>query len=254
MKRVRKFKERRIRVHDEERSGPVITDDLMQKAIETKIRENRRFTISNLSLEFPDISRSVVYKTVLKTSTLRLLTPEHKEKRFATSMDFLIRSKEEGDDMLSGIVTGDETWVSHITLESKQQSMEWTHASSPVKVKAKQTLSKRKIMVPTEQIYGSYEEHCKTNGATCLSKGVLLLNDNERVHTSRATWDLIESFGWDALDHAPYRPDLTPRDFHHFRYLKHNLGGKHFSDNEEVQAAVNSWLSDQAADFFEEGS
>ncbi|KFM59394.1 hypothetical protein X975_02345, partial [Stegodyphus mimosarum] len=39
--------------------------------------------------------------------------------------------------MLSEIVTGDETWVSHITPESKQQSMEWCHTSSPVKVKAK---------------------------------------------------------------------------------------------------------------------
>ncbi|GFX09297.1 hypothetical protein TNCV_1887101 [Trichonephila clavipes] len=32
-----------------------------------------------------------------------------------------------------------------------------------------------------------------------------------------------------------------------------SLGGKRFSDNEEEEAAVNSWLSDQAADFFEEG-
>ncbi|GFV72880.1 hypothetical protein TNCV_5047981 [Trichonephila clavipes] len=78
MKRARKFKDRRKRVPDEERSGPVITDDLMQ-AIETKIRENRRFTISNLSLEFPDISRSVVYKTVLKTSTLRCLLHKSRE-------------------------------------------------------------------------------------------------------------------------------------------------------------------------------
>ncbi|GFV18028.1 histone-lysine N-methyltransferase SETMAR [Trichonephila clavipes] len=59
---------------------------------------------------------------------------------------YTIRYEEEGDDMLSRIVTGDETWVSHITLESKQQSMEWRHTSFPVKVKAKQTLSKHKIM------------------------------------------------------------------------------------------------------------
>ncbi|GFW00078.1 hypothetical protein TNCV_3568671 [Trichonephila clavipes] len=31
------------------------------------------------------------------------------------------------------------------------------------------------------------------------------------------------------------------------------LGGKRFSDNEEVKVAMNSWLSDQVADFFEEG-
>ncbi|GFV77138.1 hypothetical protein TNCV_1771501 [Trichonephila clavipes] len=36
----------------------------------------------------------------------------------------LIRYEEEKDDMLSRIVTGDETWVSHITPESNQQSME----------------------------------------------------------------------------------------------------------------------------------
>ncbi|GFV71674.1 hypothetical protein TNCV_3534641 [Trichonephila clavipes] len=36
-------------------------------------------------------------------------------------------------------------------------------------------------------------------------------------------------------------------------FLKHSLGGKRFSDNEEVNAALNSWLSDQTADLFEEG-
>ncbi|GFU35788.1 uncharacterized protein TNCV_1083521 [Trichonephila clavipes] len=60
---VRKFNEGRTNVLDEERSSrsSVITDDLMQ-AVETKIRGNRRFTISTLSLEFPDVSQSVVFK------------------------------------------------------------------------------------------------------------------------------------------------------------------------------------------------
>ncbi|GFX81577.1 mariner Mos1 transposase [Trichonephila clavipes] len=51
----------------------------------------------------------------------RLLTVEHKEKRFVILLGFLIRYEEEGDDMLSRIVTGHGTWVSHITPESKQQ-------------------------------------------------------------------------------------------------------------------------------------
>ncbi|KAJ4426372.1 hypothetical protein ANN_27186 [Periplaneta americana] len=41
---------------------------------------------------------------------------------------------------------GDETRVSHITHESKQQFMEWRHTASPVKKKFKQTTSTRKIM------------------------------------------------------------------------------------------------------------
>ncbi|GFV46849.1 HTH_48 domain-containing protein [Trichonephila clavipes] len=51
-----------------------------------------------------------------------------------------------GGDMLSRNFTKDETWISHITPEANQQSMELRHTSSPVKVKAKRTLSMRKIM------------------------------------------------------------------------------------------------------------
>ncbi|GFX64606.1 uncharacterized protein TNCV_1671421 [Trichonephila clavipes] len=51
---VKKFKDERTNVYDEERSGrpSVITDDLMQP-VETKIRENRKFTMTTLSLKFP---------------------------------------------------------------------------------------------------------------------------------------------------------------------------------------------------------
>jgi hypothetical protein len=43
-------------------------------------------------------------------------------------------------------VTGDETWVLHVTPESNQQSMEWKHISSPIKKKFEQTISTHKIM------------------------------------------------------------------------------------------------------------
>ncbi|GFX50574.1 uncharacterized protein TNCV_615031 [Trichonephila clavipes] len=84
--------------------------------------------------ECPDVSLSVVFSIVTENLNLkklcsrwvpRLLTVEHKEKRFAISLDFLIRYEEEGDDILSRIVTGDETWVSRITPESRQQSVDW---------------------------------------------------------------------------------------------------------------------------------
>ncbi|GFU56844.1 uncharacterized protein TNCV_88051 [Trichonephila clavipes] len=60
---LRSLKGGRRNVPDEERSDrpSVITDGLVQP-VETKIRENSRFTINNLLLEFPDVSRSVVYK------------------------------------------------------------------------------------------------------------------------------------------------------------------------------------------------
>ncbi|GFV49615.1 HTH_48 domain-containing protein [Trichonephila clavipes] len=61
---------------------------------------------------------------IVLSETPRLLAAEHKEKRFAVSFEFLIRYEEEENDMLSQIVFGDETWVSHITPESKELSME----------------------------------------------------------------------------------------------------------------------------------
>ena len=75
-----------------------------------------------------------------------MLTEEHRLKRQASALDFLTRYSEEGSNFLSHAVTGDETWVSHATPESKQQSMEWRHTSSPMKTKFKQTTSTRKIM------------------------------------------------------------------------------------------------------------
>ena len=62
---VRLFNERRENVRDDPRSGQssVVNEDLV-RAVEGKIRENRRFTITPLSLNFPQISRSLLHKIV----------------------------------------------------------------------------------------------------------------------------------------------------------------------------------------------
>jgi hypothetical protein len=62
---VRHFNEWRKKVHDDTRSGrsSVVHEDLV-RAMEEKNQDNRRFTISSLSLCFPQISRSLVHKIV----------------------------------------------------------------------------------------------------------------------------------------------------------------------------------------------
>ncbi|KAJ4446859.1 hypothetical protein ANN_13559 [Periplaneta americana] len=56
---VRKFNEGRISVHDEQHTGrpSLINDDLVH-AVDEKIHEDMRFTISSLSLNFPQMLRS----------------------------------------------------------------------------------------------------------------------------------------------------------------------------------------------------
>ena len=86
-----------------------------------------------------------------------------------------------------------------------------------------------------------------------LSKGVLLLHDNARPHTARATANLIESFGWFCLPHPPYSPDLAPSDYHLFPDLKKFLGGKRFETDEELKATVLGFFHSLDIEFFENG-
>jgi len=62
---VRMFNGGRENVHDEARSGrpSMVNDDLVRKVNE-RVRDDRCFTISDLSLHFPHISRTLLYDTV----------------------------------------------------------------------------------------------------------------------------------------------------------------------------------------------
>ncbi|GBM39812.1 Histone-lysine N-methyltransferase SETMAR [Araneus ventricosus] len=153
---VRDFKAGRDNVHDDSRSGhPSVITDNMEASVEAKILEKRRFTISTLSNVFAKVSRSVLNKIVSEKLNFKklcscwvpkLLTEDHENKRFECSLNFLTPYNEGSDAILSRILTGEETWVSHVTPESKQQSMEWRLTDCPERVKAKPALSQRKIM------------------------------------------------------------------------------------------------------------
>jgi hypothetical protein len=84
-------------VHDNPQSSrPSVVNEDSVHAVEEKIQQNRRFTISPLSLHFPQISRSLLQKIVydkLCFQKLRsrwvpkLLKEEHKMKRQASAFD-----------------------------------------------------------------------------------------------------------------------------------------------------------------------
>ncbi|VVC37523.1 Hypothetical protein CINCED_3A024544 [Cinara cedri] len=78
-------------------------------------------------------------------------------------------------------------------------------------------------------------------------------HDNARLQTANATKQLLDSFGWDVLNHPPYSPDLAPSDYHLFTSLKKHMGGKKFSTNEEVKEEVDKWINEMAAEFYEAG-
>jgi len=63
---VRMFNDGRQNVHDEARIGrpSLVNDDLVRKFNE-RVRDDRLFTISDLSLHFPQISRTLLNDTVI---------------------------------------------------------------------------------------------------------------------------------------------------------------------------------------------
>ena len=154
---VIRFKNGRTNVHDEHRSGrpSIVTAELVEK-VDAEVRENRKFTITELSLSFPQISRSLLHEIISEKLGYhkfcarwipKLLTEDHKNQRMAAALHFLDAYDKDGDSLLDRIVTGDETWVKHVNCETKLQSMQWGHTSSPQKPKkCMQTMSARKMM------------------------------------------------------------------------------------------------------------
>ena len=86
-----------------------------------------------------------------------------------------------------------------------------------------------------------------------LSKGVLLQQNNARVHTCKVAMDAVERNGYELLPHPAYSPDLAPSDFFVFPNLKNDIRGLHFRSDEEVVTAVEEWVNGKDPDFFSSG-
>ena len=83
-----------------------------------------------------------------------------------------------------------------------------------------------------------------------LSKGVLLQQNNARVHTCKVAMDAVERNGCELKPHPAYSPDLAPINFFLFPNLKKDICGRHFRSVEEVVMAVQEWVNGKDPDFF----
>ena len=91
---------------------------------------------------------------------------------------------------------------------------------------------------------------CRVRGSTSR---ILLLHDNARPLTARATIDALETPTFEFLSHPPYCPDLVPSDFNFFPHLKKDLKGTDFNSNDEVKQVVTSWIKQRTPEFFIDG-
>ncbi|GFU65797.1 uncharacterized protein TNCV_5059311 [Trichonephila clavipes] len=134
-----------------------------------------------------------------------------------------------GDKVLEciKIVTGDKTWISHFSPETKQQSMHWRYSGSPVRMKFKHMLLVRKGMctvfwdrkdillidfLPRGETV-NVDRYCETlqklrhaiqnKRRGLLNAGVVLLRENARPHTARCIAAVSTEFGRELFDQSP---------------------------------------------------
>jgi transposase len=102
---VRHFNEGCGNVHDDPWSGqPFVVDEGLVRALEEKIQENRRFTISSLSLHFPQMSSlhhkivpdKLRFQKLCSRWVLKMLMEEHRMQRQASVLTFVILYSEQG--------------------------------------------------------------------------------------------------------------------------------------------------------------
>ena len=86
-----------------------------------------------------------------------------------------------------------------------------------------------------------------------LSKGILLQQDNGRVHTCKIAMEAVERNGYELIPHPTYSLDLAPSDYFLFPNLKNDIHGCHFRSKEEVVAAVEERVRDTDLGFFSSG-
>ena len=178
------------------------------------------------------------------------------------------------NDFLSQLVTKDETWLYHYDLETKQQSVQWRHSSSPSPKKFLVQKSTGKVLasifwdqvgiplfnyLPKAQTinteyYSSLlvqlKDILKEKHRGKITKGVLFLHDIALAHWALATQKKLAYLGFHCLDRTPISPDLATLDYHQFSGLKKQLKGHHFLSDAEVIAATETWLDGQPSEFF----
>ena len=187
--------------------------------------------------------------------------------------------REEDDNFLQQIDTGDETWIHHYEPKSKRQSMQWKHPSFPAARKFKTQLSAGELMLTVFwDSQGSILENYQERGTTVtsavycdmlqralkpairskrrgkLSKEILLLHDNTCPHTAAHTLETLKQLKWEAMEHPAYSPGLVSSDFHLYGPLKEALRGRLFSCGGDVKTAVHQWLHAQPKTFFADGT
>ena len=143
-------------VEDDPRSGKPTTSRTNENVerVREKVRNDRRLTVRMIAHElnmnsdrvWRIITEDLGTRKVCAKTVPRLLNDRQKENRVQVCQDIL-KQLEITPDLLSRVVTVNESWIFEYDLLTKRQSIEWKSASSPRPKKATLFKSKIKVML-----------------------------------------------------------------------------------------------------------
>ena len=196
----------------------------------------------------------------------KLLNPNQKKNRMLICQD-MKQSLADDPDLLSKIITGDETWVYGYDPETKFQSSQWKSPGSPRPKKARQSRSQVKVMlIVFFDISGVVHHEYIPKGQTVnqhVYKEVLihlrdairrkrpelwssgdyyLHHDNAPAHTALKVRNYLAKNKVSVLPQPPYSPDLAPCDFYLFPKLKIVMKGQCYDDVDAIKQKTDNEL------------
>lgn len=265
----RRFKNGRISVESDERSGRPLTARNTENVerVRAAINENRRLTVRELEEDL-GIQKSSVCNILhedLKMSRVsakfvpRLLAEDQKKCRLEIAQDNLDLIKSD-PGLFKKVITGDESWVYGYDPETKAQSSQWKTREEQRPKKARQSRSNVKTMITVffDQdgiVHHEYAPRGQTvnkeyylevlrrlrdavrrkRPELWTSRDWLLHHDNAPAHSSNLIQHFLVKHDIKQLRQPPYSPDIAPSDFWLFPKLKIPLKGKRFDDVEQIK-------------------
>jgi len=204
------------------------------------------------------------------------LTKDQKKNRLNVYYD-LREQVGNNTQILSKVVTRDETWCYGYDPETKQASSQWKTPNSPKPKKARQVQSNVKIMfisffdangivhkefVPPGQTVNRqfylqvlkrlHDSVRKKRPEMWSSGNWFLHHDNAPAHTALSVQQFLAKNNMTVIPHPPYSPDLAPCDFFVFPFMKCQTKGKRFADVSEVKKKTLEVLNNISNEEFRE--
>ena len=245
-------------MEDEARSGRPLdaTDKEICKKVRDLVYSDRRIKVEEIAqasgISHGSVSTILHDRLGMRKLTARWVPKSLSDEQMATRASVcsaLLKRFRSKDDFLLRLVTVDETLVHYYEPENKAQSCQWVGPGSPKPKKFKTQPSTGKVMAAvlwdakgvimldflpkrstiTGVYYANLLDQLRTaigeKRRSKLSKGVLLQQDNARVHTCKVAMDAVERNGYELIPHPAYSPDLAPSNFFLFPNLKKDIRG-----------------------------